>query len=460
MKGILPDTNIWLHAREPIDFAAIADGDEFVVIVPHRVLSELDAKQHDARASIRKRARRQLMRLNHIVTTGVQREDGIEASDEGGTTYRLVMDAETPPSATADDVIVATAAALSSLEPLIVTSDAAMQMTAKLAGVQVRLLTPDQLEPDEGEALDQRVAALERQVKSLKDPQPLTVDVVAQPLWPEGNPPTLIRLSGPSQADLHEIQRQVQIKMQLPQVTPGVVRVGEREYLEAVPGYAENVAGYMAARARWEACAEAAFQVQVLVINRTINPVDEAVLELRAPSFVYFRYPPPRPEAPNAPSPPAADPLPSSGSIGFPGLGGLSALSTLTTASAVPYLPSIPFVSSVPVRGPSVRTEMRWAEMRLDEPLRPDHEAFAGRLWIALEPEFEGTDVDIQYTLYAASPGKPASGQMRVTIAWRDDAWRAPRLPTLGNRSIDAIGRADQKEREADARAERDRDER
>src|ERR1035441_8941308 len=95
--------------------------------------------------------------------------------------HRLVMDAQMATGANADDVIVATAAGLATADvlPMVATADAAMQMTARLAGLSVHVLSPGELEADESDPLEQKVAALERQVKVLQDPQPLVVQVVA-----------------------------------------------------------------------------------------------------------------------------------------------------------------------------------------------------------------------------------------------------------------------------------------
>jgi len=441
VKGLVPDTNVWLHGKEPLDFGRLADGDAFVVVVPRRVITELDDLQHEGRATLRKRARQEVMRLRRVLNTGAQVEGGVEATDADGVTYRLVLDATAPPGSSADDVIVATAASLkSSFEPIVVTSDAAMQMTAKLAGLPVRILADDELEPDDADATEQKLAALERQVKILKEPQPLIVEVVMQPLWPEGNPPGLVRLSQPSAEELEDLRRQVQIGMQPAPRGPGVMPVGQREYLEALPGHAAAVAEYMRDRSRWEASAEAGVQVQVLLVNRTSHPVEEAVLELTAPPHVSFLYPPPKPEPPRPPEKPQDAAV-------------LAALRCIR----LPLIPAldtsfmVPPVRPIATHGPRVRTEDPWAELRPGEPLRPDHEAYAGRLWIGLEPEFDGTEIVFPYTIYAATPGKPASGTARLTVSWKLEAWVAPTLPTYSEPNIPEIERQDQRVRQSEA---------
>jgi hypothetical protein len=86
--------------------------------------------------------------------------------------------------------------------------------------------------------------------------------------------------------------------------------------------------------------------------------------------------------------------------------------------------------------------------MRPAEPLRPDHEAFAGTLWIGLAPEFEGDQIAIPYTLYAAVAGKPTSGVIVIPVAWRDEVWQPPTLPTYTAPHLGPITRMDQRERE------------
>ena len=111
MKAFVPDTNAWLHATLPIDFPTMADGEEFVVVIPHRVLWELDRHQHEGRGAIRKRARTVLMDIHSMINAGLTTPGGIEAASPGGIPHRLVVDANARPEASADDIIVATAAA-------------------------------------------------------------------------------------------------------------------------------------------------------------------------------------------------------------------------------------------------------------------------------------------------------------------------------------------------------------
>lgn len=447
MKAFVPDTNAWLHGKLPLDFAAMAEGEPFKVVVPHKVLSELDDRQHEGRGATRKRARLMVMELRSITRGGVAMAGAIEAEAPDGVPYRLVSDAAAPPNASADDVIVATAASLRSagLTPTVVTADAAMQMTAKLAGLEVRVLTPDELEPDDADSLEQKVASLERQLKKLQDPQALAVEVVAQPLWPRGDPPELVRLAQPSDLALDELRKQVQIGMQLPATASLPATALSRPYLEALPEYAREVMEYLRELARWEAIAEAGIEVQILVINRTPHPVVDAVLELKAPAHVMFKYPPAKPEPPATPeSPEVAAVRPA---FGFPGLN-VTGFGPLGTGFPIP--PPL----SQPHYGPKVRAELRWAEMRPAEPLRPDHEAFAGRLWIGVEPEFEGEEIVIPYTLYAAVAGKPTSGAFGVPIRWREEAWQPPTLPTYDEPRLPESTRTHQRVRERRASAE------
>lgn len=441
MRAFVPDTNTWLHGKLPLDFAAMAEGEPFLVVIPKKVLSELDHQQHEGRGATQRRARRMVMELRTIFQEGVAGAGAIEAIAPDGVTYRLVSDAFVPPNSSADDVIVAAAAALlaDGLAAIVVTADAAMQMTAKLAGVQIRVLSPDELEPDEADSLEQKLAGLERQLKKLQDPQALAVQVVAQPLWPRGEPPELVRLAQPSDQALDELRRQVQIGMQLPATAGLPATAFSRPYLEALPEYAREVMEYLRELARWEAIAEAGIEVQILVINRTPHPVVDAVLQLRAPAHVMFKYPPTKPEPPATPERPEVAAF--RPAFGFPGL---------KVTGFGPLGGGFPISSplSQPHYGPKVRAELRWAEMRPAEPLRPDHEAFAGRLWIGVEPEFEGDEIVIPYTLYAAVAGKPTSGSFAIPIRWRDEAWQPPALPTYEAPTLPEIRRTDQRFRE------------
>ena len=97
MKAITPDTNFWLHAELPFDFAAAAGMADVAVVVPHVVLSELDKHQHEGRRHVKARARERVLALRQLVRGGAKRPFGYEATDEGGVTYWLVPQ---PPSAT------------------------------------------------------------------------------------------------------------------------------------------------------------------------------------------------------------------------------------------------------------------------------------------------------------------------------------------------------------------------
>jgi rRNA-processing protein FCF1 len=109
MRAYVPDTNVWLHATLPIDFASLAPGEDFFVVVPQRVLSELDRKDHEGRGATRKRARQMTMEFRSMMQTGTTGNGVIEALGSDGTIYRFVVDATAPAGASADDVIVVTA---------------------------------------------------------------------------------------------------------------------------------------------------------------------------------------------------------------------------------------------------------------------------------------------------------------------------------------------------------------
>jgi hypothetical protein len=439
MKAFVPDTNAWLHATLPIDFPTMADGEEFVVVIPHRVLWELDRHQHEGRGAIRKRARTVLMDIHSMINAGLTTPGGIEAASPGGIPHRLVVDANARPEASADDIIVATAAGLRAegLTPILVTADAAMQMSAQLAGVELQMLDADQLEPDQSDSLEQDVATLKRQLRELQNPQPMAVEVLAQPLWPRGSPPELVRLKLPSTELLDELRERVAEGMFASESPLRLDEDGRQAYNAALPEYARRLADHLGERAHWEAAIEAAVQVQVLIVNRTPHPVTDAVLELTAPASTSFEYPPAEPEAPDAPPRPAA--------LFESPLAGLeSRIASLSNFATM--LPAA--LRDISVRVPRVRTEGRRAEMRPAEPLRPDHRAFAGRIWISVAPEFEGDEIVISYTLYAAAAGKPTSGQMTIPITSRPEVWKTPTLPTYAAPKLAPSSRVDQRMRQ------------
>lgn len=111
MKALAPDTNFWLHANLPVDFAAVAGTTDVVIVVPQTVLRELDRHQHEGRRTLKNRARDRVMTFRRLLTGATERSFGLEAIDQDGFTYWLMRE---PSSATgsADDRIVATAAQL------------------------------------------------------------------------------------------------------------------------------------------------------------------------------------------------------------------------------------------------------------------------------------------------------------------------------------------------------------
>jgi hypothetical protein len=72
-------------------------------------------------------------------------------------------------------------------------------------------------------------------------------------------------------------------------------------------------------------------------------------------------------------------------------------------------------------------------------------------MWIGLEPEFEDPEIVIPYTLYAAVAGKPVRGSVRIPIAWRNEVWQPPDLPTYDEPELPPITRTDQTYREKEA---------
>lgn len=102
MKALLPDTNFWLHGRRPFDFEAMADGEDYLVLRPKKVLNELDDKQHEGRRSLRSRARDVVFSLRELTRRGHVTHDRIEASDDQGVVYWFVPDAKVDPGTSAD----------------------------------------------------------------------------------------------------------------------------------------------------------------------------------------------------------------------------------------------------------------------------------------------------------------------------------------------------------------------
>lgn len=88
-----------------------------------------------------------------------------------------------------------------------------MEMTARLAGMEVVPVPPEMLEQGDVDPLEQEVAQLKRGVTKLRSPQPLDVTVRAQQLWPPDAPATLRRLGLPAYEQLAEIQQSMPARM-------------------------------------------------------------------------------------------------------------------------------------------------------------------------------------------------------------------------------------------------------
>jgi hypothetical protein len=447
VKLLIPDTNFWIDAKRPVDFPALARGEPFTVVVPRTVLGELDDHAHDGRPSVRKRARRTQRELGFINDAGTSTGDRIVGMDAANNPYWFVLDAPGPDNASNDDKIVRTAANLrSDGTPTIVTSDGAMRMTARLAGVAIIQPADDLLEPDETDSIEQKVSSLERKVQKLEQPQALDVDVSAEVLFPKDDAPELVRVDQPSVDQLNILRSQVQVRLAFndPAYAPNQAI---QMYNASVPPHAVRVADYLEACARWEAMAEAAVYVQLILVNRTTTPVQDAVLELRAPQGVTFLYPPARPQ------PPAPLPRPSElvdrppqrpVSPMMAQIASIAQMAQLTR----PTIPSLVGIAREPIPGaPRVRVEEKWIECRLGEPLRPDHRAFAGKAWVCIEPEFPDNNLEIPYVLFAATAGKPVNGTVRILVRHRHEAWSPPSLPSRENPAIGTITRGSQHER-------------
>jgi len=122
-------------------------------------------------------------------------------------------------------------------------------------------------------------------------------------------------------------------------------------------------------------------------------------------------------------------------------IGAASALSPSLSIAAIRG------VKPIQQRGPWVRREESWIQCKLDEPLRPDHEEFAGKIWIAIKPEFPDEDLRIPYVLYAAATSKPVKGTVIIKLRHRHEAWSPPELPSRDAPAMPPITRTDQHER-------------
>lgn len=416
MKAIIPDTNFWLHAQLPFDFAAVAGTTDVVVVVPQVVLSELDRHQHEGRRHVKTRARECVMAFSKLMEGSRKRSLGFEATDDTGVTYRLVP---TPPSASGspDDKIVAAAGQLArEANVAILTADASMKMTAMLVGMEVVAVPPEMLERGDVDPLEQAVAQLKREVAQLRTPQPLVVEVEAQQLWPPDAPARLRRLSLPTYDRLADIQRSLPDRMS--RRRPGArTSIALERYHSELPAYAEAVVSYLAALARYNALAEAAVEVRLLLTNRTAEPVAETVIEINAPTGVVLDYPPSRPSAPQPPK----------DSDRYHSLAEMLASQELGLLhSPRAFLSPL----ELPPTAPRVSTGESWARVKLSEPLRPDFPTYGGSLWVALAPEYPDEDIRLPYVLYAAVASRPVNGEIVIAANHHREPWVQPELPS------------------------------
>ncbi len=247
---------------------------------------------------------------------------------------------------------------------------------------------------------------IKRKVEELEQPHPLQVEVLAEVLFPIAANFEVVRLDVPTTDQLDKLRSEIQVRLAVS--NPAYAGVDEiARYNATVPGHASRLAGYLAQRAVWEAIAETGIYAQLMVINRTKYPVEHAVLELRAPEHVTFRFPLPRPEPPQALPRPEGLPIGSQPknartSALWAMIGAASALSPSLSPSL--SIAAIRGVKPIQQRGPWVRREESWIQCKLDEPLRPDHEEFAGKIWIAIRPEFPDEDLRIGLASLRAVP--------------------------------------------------------
>ena len=170
--------------------------------------------------------------------------------------------------------------------------------------------------------------------------------------------------------------------------------------------------------ALWESLGEAFIYVDILITNRSMVPVEDALLEVFAPPGVRFVFDTASPRRPVPPKPAMNVALEQALGLRFPLFPGIG--SSLL----------VPQLKTVSTFGPRIRIERTWVESRVNEPLRPQRPTFAGKMSIVLEPSYPNEDIRLPFRVYAAASGPPATGTLIVKVRHQPERWTLPELPS------------------------------
>jgi hypothetical protein len=404
-----------LDVELPFPFVQWLGVDDLVVVVPLTVVTELDKHQRSETRRKRTRARLALAYLRDLVDS--TQSQLLETPDTDGVRYRFPS--EEAPGDSPDDRILGTAKMLldQGNRVLVLSSDLTMGIRARMVGVDLRTIPAEVKTPDQVEPLEQKVAALAREVEKLRQPQPLQVEVTATPVFPADVPTPMLRLDLPAESEFSAIPQQIELRMAYKR--PGHQgSVDLAKYHAELPQYAARLVACLRSAALADAVGQAAALIELMLTNRSTSPVGHAVLELKAPNGVIFGR---QHAAPEAPDPPLR---PEDRMAGFELRAQLLAQMRGTDVA----FPAV--TGAAPAAAPRVAGDGKSAEIRMNEQLLPDRVTWGGRIWISLLPTYPDADIELPYTLYAAAGSKPASSNVEIRVEHQHQPWPMPELPT------------------------------
>jgi hypothetical protein len=145
------DTNVLMHGKplEEIDWCAKSGGNTVRLVIPLRVVDELDEKKYARRKEMQNRARNRLRLLGRYVEPGVSVRAGVRAEIVGWRDLDLGGVPRPPISADVDilDSCEAVGVYAAANAVSMVTADVGMTLRARERGLSVSVLDDDDMQP-------------------------------------------------------------------------------------------------------------------------------------------------------------------------------------------------------------------------------------------------------------------------------------------------------------------------
>jgi hypothetical protein len=169
---LFPDTNVLLHCTvfDEIDWRSLSAGDEIVVALSLKVLSELDRKKRDGPQKVRDRAKQITRKIHELLGASdrVRLKNGVDLWV--CPARKLQLQEHGLNADEADEVIIATVLDRRGLgdDAAIVTSDVSMLLRARQFNVPVLMAPEHWARPDDPDDVERTIQQLRRENEKLR----------------------------------------------------------------------------------------------------------------------------------------------------------------------------------------------------------------------------------------------------------------------------------------------------